>query len=276
MSDTPQSRRISLASGVLPEFDALTVARSAVAAGYTDAGLMVRADEWDRGAEAELLDIRAQHGLGYLDVEVLWIPAGGALDDSHQFIVEVGGRLHADHLLVVSDEADAERLAPALTQITAWCEPFKLKPMLEFLRITQVTSLTQAQDLLAACREQNFGILLDSLHLARSGELQQLPALDATQHPYIQLCDGNLHCSDDPGQLLEDAIDLRSAPGQGALPLAPLLEALPANTPLSLEVRSRTLRESYPDPLQRAATVLTHTQQFLTELEHERHAASIV
>jgi len=38
------SRRISLASGVLPEFDALTVARSAAATGYTDAGFMVRPD----------------------------------------------------------------------------------------------------------------------------------------------------------------------------------------------------------------------------------------
>jgi len=266
MSEHAPTRRISLASGVLPEFDAVTVARAAVAAGYSDAGLMVRPDEWDTGWEPELLDISAQSGLGFLDVEVLWIPAGGALDDSHRFIVEVGGRLGAEHLLVVSDEADAERIAPALKQISHWCAPHGIKPMLEFLRITPVTSLAQTRELLAACDDQDFGILLDSLHLARSGELQHLPALDAAQHPYLQLCDGLLHSADDPASLLEDAIDLRSAPGRGELNLQPLLQALPADTPLSMEVRSRAVREAYADPAARAAAVLSDTRDFLTKM----------
>lgn len=269
MTQANPSRRISLASGVLPEFDPVTVARAAVVAGYSDAGLMVRADEWLLDCEAELLDIKAEHGLGFLDVEVLWIPAGGELDDSHRFIVEVGGRLQADHLLVVSDEADVDRVAPALRQISDWSAPYNIKPMLEFLRITPVTSLAQARELLAASQGHNFGILLDSLHLARSGELQHLPPLDPTQHPYIQFCDGLRDCVDDPQHLLEDAIDLRSAPGAGELNLRPLLQALPADTPLSMEVRSRALREAYSDPQARAAAVLSQTRNYLTEIEHE-------
>ncbi len=263
------TRRISLASGVLPEFDALTVAQAAVAAGYSDAGLMVRPDSWQADWEARIRALQAEHGLGLLDVEVLWIPRGGQLDDSHRFIVDVGGRLHADHLLVVSDEADAERLAPALKQITAWCAPYKLRPMLEFLRITSVTSLRQARELLAACSEHEFGILLDSLHLARSGELMHLPSLDAALHPYIQLCDGALYCAEEHSSLLEDAIDLRSPPGAGQLDLTGLLQALPASTPLSLEVRSRALREAYADPQQRAAALLAQTRFFLEELEND-------
>ena len=76
-------RRISLASGVLPEHDALTVARTAAAAGYSDAGLMVRPESWDEAAECELLEIKDECSVGYLDVEVLWIPSGALLVVEH-------------------------------------------------------------------------------------------------------------------------------------------------------------------------------------------------
>lgn len=258
-----------MASGVLPEHNAVTVAQTAIQAGYSDAGLMVRPQEWEATWEAELLALKEKHGLGYLDVEVLWIPKGGVLDTGHQLIVDVGGRLGAEHVLVVSDEADADKLAPALEQISLWCAPYDLRPMLEFLRITSVTSLRQAQELLSSSSEHNFGILLDSLHLMRSGELKHLPVLDAALHPYIQLCDGMRTCAEDPQSLLADAIDKRSAPGEGELPLQGLLTALPATTPVSLEVRSKHYRDTYVNPLARARAVLEQTRQFLRETNYE-------
>jgi sugar phosphate isomerase/epimerase len=257
------TRRISLASGVLPEFDALTVAQTAQATGYTDAGLMVRPGEWQVADESELLEMKAA-GLGYLDVEVLWIPQGAQLDKSHHLIVEVGRRLAADNLLVVSDEADADLLAPALAQISAWCDGI-VRPCLEFLRITRVHSLRQAQELLAASDEHDFGILIDTLHLARSGEITSLPHLNLEQHPYIQLCDGLLSCVDEPSALLADALDGRSAAGEGELPLAGGLDLLPAQTPLSLEVRSKYYRDAYPQPLDRARAILEQTKTFLEQ-----------
>jgi len=257
------SRRISLASGVLPEFDALTVARSAAATGYTDAGFMVRPDSWLVDSEAELLDTLAEGGLGVLDVEVLWIPAGGELDEGQRLIVDVGNRLGADNLLVVSDEADPERLAPALREISERAAASGMRPCLEFLRITRVQSLAQARELLDACRGHDFGILLDTLHLARSGELADPGELDPSEHPYIQLCDGHRHCADDLHSLLQDAIDGRSAPGEGELDLRGFLARLPDAVPLSLEVRSRHYREHFPDPGERAAAVLAKTRAFL-------------
>ena len=89
----------------------------------------------------------------------------------------------------------------------------------------------------------------DGLHLARSGELFDLPALDADRHPYIQLCDGPLACGDDHQSLLADALDRRSPPGEGELPLGPMLEALPPDTPLSLEVRSKPCTFATPQSI---------------------------
>ncbi len=227
---------------------------------------MVRPDGWDPAWESELLDIKSAHDIGFLDVEVLWIPAGGELDDGHKLIADVGVQLGADHLLVVSDEADAERLAPALETISGWCEGAPLRPMLEFLRITEVQSLAQARELLAAADDHDFGILIDSLHLARSGEYGV--ALDPAQHSYIQLCDGPAACEDSREALLIDALDLRSAPGEGELPLGQLLAALPEDVPLSLEVRSKWYRDTYPEPLARASAILEQTHKFLGEIKH--------
>ena len=262
-------RRISLASGVLPEHDAVTVARTAAAAGYSDAGLMVRPETWNAADEPELLEIKAAAGIGYLDVEVLWIPQGAGLGADHQLIADVGARLGADHLLVVSDEADPDLLAPALEQISSWCTPGAVRPMLEFLRITEVQSLRQAREILAAAGEHNFGILIDSLHLARSDEYGMLRQLDASQHSYIQLCDGPAECVATREALLIDALDLRSAPGEGELPLAALLAALPPDLPLSLEVRSKWYRDTYPEPLARATAILEQTEKFLGETNNE-------
>ncbi len=262
-------RRISLASGMLPEFDALTVAETALAVGYSDAGIMVRPDQWQPQDEPKLLEVREQ-GLGFLDVEVLWIPRGGELNRAHQSIVEVGHRLGADNLLVVSDEALPEQLAPALTRISEWCSGSDLQPCLEFLKITQVKSLAQTQELLQVCVDHNFAILIDALHLARSGEWDKLPDINGSQHPYLQLCDGKRDCADDYESLLADALDGRSAPGEGELDLGTLLAAFPKDLPLSLEIRSARYRTAFADPVARADTILRQTRSFLQTLGERR------
>jgi hypothetical protein len=47
------------------------------------------------------------------------------------------------------------------------------------------------------------------------------------------------------------------------LPLRDLVAALPNDLPLSLEVRSKRYRETYPDPVDRARAVLAATRKFL-------------
>ena len=42
-----------------------------------------------------------------------------------------------------------------------------------------------------------------------------------------------------------------------------VFEALPAGTPISLEIRSRALRERYADPVERAGKVLTAARRLL-------------
>ena len=83
--------------------------------------------------------------------------------------------------------------------------------------------------------------------------------------PYAQFCDAPAKRPDpaDFGAVIEDAIDLREQCGHGALPLAEMYKALPPGIPLSIELRSKALREGFPDPGERARAVAEATRRWL-------------
>lgn len=52
-------------------------------------------------------------------------------------------------------------------------------------------------------------------------------------------------------------------PGDGALPLTELIQALAPDMPFSMELRSAALRTGYTDPLHRAGVVLAASRAML-------------
>ncbi len=247
---------LSLAAGTLPEFRPNQIADAAGQAGFNHVGFTIEPKQWTpEQARATMAAIK-QHGLSVLDVEVVWIPEGGVLTDDHRLIVNAGAELGAPNILVVSAEPNPDRTAAALHQLCEWAAPANIRVSLEFLMITAVQSLDSALDIVARCDHPAAAVLIDSLHFQRAGHsATSLKAVDSNLLAYSQICDGNLQCSDDFDSYLEDAIDLRSAPGEGSLPLVDILAALPPAIPLSLEVRSKAYRDRYPDPVARATAV---------------------
>ena len=63
--------------------------------------------------------------------------------------------------------------------------------------------------------------------------------------------------------MIIDAIDLRRQCGEGALPLKAMLDALPKDIPLSVELRSKALRDNFPDASERARAVAAATRDWL-------------
>src|SRR5690606_18130443 len=108
---------------------------------------------------------------------------------------------------------------------------------------------------------------IDSLHFQRAGQAPaDLKSVDRNLLNYSQICDGQLHCENNMDVYLTDAVDLRSAPGEGELPLASLLEALPPAIPLSLEVRSKAYRDRYSDATDRAAAVRQQSLAYFNDI----------
>lgn len=254
---------LSLAAGVLPEFEPADVARAAVSAGYDMAGFTIDPDNWSAGHLNRLKSQLSAEPIEVLDVEVVWLPAGGQVTDAHRLIIDVGAEVGARNVLVVTSEPDAKRNAEALRKLCELAAPGGMRVVIEFLMITEVRSLAAASEIVRLTDHSAAGILVDSLHLQRSGEsASDVAAVNPHWLPYSQVCDGNLECDD----FLIDAIDLRSAVGEGELPIGDLLAVLDSRLPLSLEVRSKRYRDDYPDADKRAAAVLAQTRAGLAAI----------
>ena len=247
---------LSLAAGTLPEFHPHEVALAAGYAGFSHVGLTIEPDKWNQETLRTTQSAMQAHDLSVLDVEVVWIPEGGQLDDGHRLIIDAGLELGAANILAVSAEPDKDRTAAAIHQLCQWAAPGGMRVALEFLMITAVRNMPDALDIIARADHPAAALLIDTIHFRRAGhEPDDIEGLDPSLLPYTQVCDGNLACEDDFQSYLTDAVDLRSVPGEGELPVREILEFLPADIPLSLEIRSSAYRDRFPDPVERAKAI---------------------
>lgn len=259
---------VALASGVLPEFGAVTVIEAAARAGFDMTGLWIEPDEWTatdtRAARAAL----RTSGLPLLDVEVVWLKPDSR-DADHALVIEVGAELGARAVLVVSSEPDDAVTAARLTELCIRAAPAGMRVALEFGLFTQVKTIAQALSILARVDHRAAALLVDPLHLARSGGTPaDVAALDPALLAYAQLCDAARPGADpaDADAIFDEAVDGRLQLGEGGLALSALVGALPAGLPLAIELRSKALRDSWPDPVDRAAAVARATRTFLDSL----------
>jgi sugar phosphate isomerase/epimerase len=122
-----------------------------------------------------------------------------------------------------------------------------------------------AADIVENSRATNGGVLIDNLHLSRSGSsVDEVSGLPLELFPYLQICDAPAARPTDFGGLLDEALNGRLCPGEGSLPIVELLQVVP-NVPLSFEVRSKFLRD-ITDPVERAQHLLKFAQQTCGDL----------
>ena len=263
---------ISLAAGVLPEFSPQETALAAVAAGFDATGVWIDLETWTDATTREMLAILADHALPALDVEVVWLKPGPA-DDAHLKVVDIGRALGAPNLLCVSADPDDAAVAAKLHRLCEHAEG-GIRIALEFGLFTAVKSIQQASRILQSVNHPAAAMLIDPLHLARSGGTPaDVAAIPRAWLPYAQFCDAGPLGYDlaDPKAVIAEAVDGRLHVGEGILPLRDLALALPPETPLSIELRSRALREQHPDATARARAVLAATRAFFGA---EGHATS--
>lgn len=110
-----------------------------------------------------------------------------------------------------------------------------LQVAIEFMPYSCTRTLDEASALVAAVRRANAGIVLDTLHLMRSGGSPgAIRSVRPAMFSFIQLADAPRNAPP-ADRLREEAVGRRLLPGEGELPLDYILEALPP-LPISLEV----------------------------------------
>lgn len=260
---------IALASGVVPELSPADTVAAAIAGGFDGVGLWVEPESWDAATTRAVRERVGASGLMVIDVEVIWIKPG-PLDPDHLRILDIGGDVGARHALVVSSEPDHGATAAKLAALCDHALPMNIGVALEFGLFTDVGTIEQATAILRRIDHAAARLLVDTLHLDRSGGLpSQVADVPPEWLGYAQLCDAGAErpARDDKAAIIDEAVYGRRLCGEGALDIAGVLAALPPGLPLSIEMRSRALYQAYPDGKQRAAALAEQTRRFLRGLQ---------
>jgi sugar phosphate isomerase/epimerase len=233
------SRILSLSAATLRSVPRHEAIDAAARAGFNAVGLRL---DVDPPTPQELRTVKtalAATGTQVLDIEVARLSRVWDLD-FEQRLVDWAAELGARFLLVVSDDADRSRTADALARVATRCRAAGLAAVLEFMRFTYPSTLADAAALALEVGPSLGGVLVDALHLQRSGSHPRaLRRFDPSLFPYAQLCDAPAQVADESTvALIREARHLRRLPGDGGLPLRELIAELPPEAPLSIEVQS--------------------------------------
>jgi sugar phosphate isomerase/epimerase len=183
----------------------------------------------------EVLAKLAGTGITVLDVETVWIGPGFDIARLRPAL-ETGQRLGAGNLLTMGNDADEARLTDTFARLCEEAAKFKLRVGMEFAAFTKVPSVRAARRLVEAAGQPNGRVLVDTLHVARSGGTPaDLAALDPGSLEYCQIADARGPTPAGVDALRTEARGDRYLPGEGELPLAALLDALPAGLPIGVE-----------------------------------------
>ena len=259
-----QNRLISLAAGVSPELetDPAAFLRAAADAGWSAAGIWHDADSWNAATSKDVTTVLDDTGLTAVDMEVVRM---GSSRDRGEELVDAAAEVGARNILTVSAFDHPEETAERLGVLCRRAEPAGIRVCIEFMRFTSVRTLADALEVVRLLDEANVGILVDLLHVVRSGTtFDEIAATDPHLFPYVQWCDGPAEPRGwETRDLIADALDDRSNPGEGALGANEFEQLFADDVPFSLEVRSAAIREAFPDHTDRARHILDATRRAL-------------
>ena len=174
-------------------------------------------------------------GVQLLDVELARILSG---HDVSRYLpaLECAAELGARHVLSSAWCADRGFVQDQFCRLCELARPLGLTVDFEFVTFAAYARLGDAIELLRGCGSANAGLLVDTLHFARSGhkpeELEGLP--DSWFH-YAQICDGPFEYSLEESELKLVAREGRWYVGEGGVGVADIVRRIP-DIPYSIEL----------------------------------------
>jgi sugar phosphate isomerase/epimerase len=258
-----QRSPLFLAAGCALDVDARTLVEAAAQAGFDGVGLRLSHDHaLEVGALAGVGALLREHGLRLHDAEVHRI--SDATPDPAP-LIDAAAALGASHVLVVSDLADDAQTIDQLGRFAQRCRAAGMTAALEYMAWTNPRSSAGAIRMAEAADSV---IVVDLLHHHRLGEgVDQLRDVVASGRlGWVQLCDAPAESPDGHDALIDEARHRRLPPGEGRLPLSALLQAVPAGTPISVEVQSDVLARL---PLVERAALLHRTAAAVLAAAHD-------
>lgn len=151
-------------------------------------------------------------------------------------VIDASVELGAKIMVTTCADPDHRRWADFAARYAEAVGQAGLKLALEFVPFSEAKTIEQGYALVQAVDVPHFGLLIDPLHLARSGgSPRDIARVDPKKIIFAQLCDAR---KDHPGlaNLPNEARTGRLYPGDGALPLYDFLDALPEDLEIECEM----------------------------------------
>jgi sugar phosphate isomerase/epimerase len=179
--------------------------------------------------------------------------------------LDIFAELGTVHVNGVSMEPDLARTNDQFALLAGYAHERGMTASIEFAPPHPVGTLAEALAVVAHVGRPGFGVLLDAMHFYRSGgATAELAAVDPALIRYGQLCDVPLEPPHD--DYMREAMFERRVPGQGSLPLAEFVAALPRDVRIGLEVPMLAETEAGVSARDRLAPAVTAAEVLLARL----------
>ena len=245
----PSQPLVSLAALTILDAGPAGQIRAAAAAGFKAVGLrlnpLLPSDPQVAGTPLadELRALMRTSGLSLLEIGVF--PNKPDLNvETLRPVLALSAELGGRFIVCPVEDADEARRLATLRALCDLCATFKLGVLVEFNPYSACRSLAEARALALAAERANAGLVIDLLHLSRSGgRAADLSKVEPHLLQLIHYCDAAPMPEGERSQdeLRAESRTARRLPGEGVLPLKDLLAAFPAGTPISVEAPSRSL-----------------------------------
>ena len=226
----------------------------------------------DRTLVADVIEALDEYGVSLLDVELVRTDPGTSVADFAAF-AEVAAEMGARHVVTQIPEPDKAHAIELFAEVCDLAKTYGMTADLEFIPWSATADLDDAARIVTQAARPNGGVLVDTLHFARShSSLTRLAELPREMFNFVQLCDAGDQLSTSEEELIRVARSDREPPGEGAIDLAPIVDAIP-RVPYALEVPNDAKRKVLGD-LEYARFVLNATKSFFAALDTDERAAT--
>lgn len=201
----------------------------------TDQAIVGAADK-----ERDLLRALEETGMGVLEIGVFPLKAATTAVDFAP-VVAFSAKIGARYLVCPIEDDDKARRVATFRDMCDLAGAHGMEALVEFNPYSACRSLGEAADLAREAARPNGKLLIDVLHLSRSGgSPADVRAIDPALVPLVHFCDAPPRPTDDRSfeELRRESRTARLLPGEGALWLGELLDALSPDVAISVEAPS--------------------------------------